>query len=166
MINFLKNFKAFWFLELLLFAGGFFLVYNEFVSKSQDPDAVPGAGVATAPALVDDSSQGQYTVLETAVVCLDIDVERRKPLLAKGRFSKHIDALFCYTEVSGKIPNTLFHDWIYDDGVPFRQKVRLNGSDRIGWTKMTMSPSKEGTWRVEIRTDDGQFIGSADFVLK
>ena len=164
MMKFVKNFKSFWLLELALFGAGFYLVYNEFIG-----DGAEGVINAEKTAIVA-GTEGDYqeisrTILETAVVCLDVDVEEKKPLLAKGRFSKHIDVLFCYTEISGKIPDVLIHDWIYGDTVPFRQRIVLNGEPRV-WTKMSMSPEKTGTWRVDIRTESGEFLGTADFVLK
>ena len=166
MMNFIKNFKAFWLLELILLGAGFFLVYHEFIIEDAGP------APATKPAAVAPASNeniawnGAQTMLETAVVCLDIDVENKKPLLAKGRFSKYIDVLFCYTEISGAIPDVLVHDWIFEDSVPYRQRISLNGGERRVWTKMTMSPDKAGRWRVDIRTGNGEYLGSADFVLK
>ncbi|MBN1466448.1 DUF2914 domain-containing protein [candidate division KSB1 bacterium] len=165
MLNYIKNFKAFWLLELILFCAGFIIVYNEFGLSDADR---AGAEKASSSVAADQNItwNGAQTALETAVVCLDIDVERKMPLLAKGRFSKYIDVLFCFTEIAGPIPDVLVHEWIFADGVPFRQRINLNGSERRAWTKMSMSPEKSGKWRVDIRTGKGDYLGSAEFVLK
>ncbi|MBN1479730.1 DUF2914 domain-containing protein [candidate division KSB1 bacterium] len=167
MLKSLKNFKSFWILEVLLFAAGFYIVYREFVPEETKENI--GEAIANVGSGKDSSSAPQdmsQTILETAVVCLDIDVEKKQPLLPKGRFSKYIDVLYCFTEISGKIPNALVHDWIYEGEVLYSQRTVLNGIDTKAWTKMSMSPEKTGTWRVNIRTDNGQLLGSADFVLK
>ena len=171
MTKFLKNFKAYWLIELFLFAGGFLLVYKDFVPRDGNGQAgAEGKGTGGAAAVVSEADSepqsNSRTALETAVVCLDIDVEEQKPLLAKGRFSKHIDVLFCYTEISGIIPDVLIHDWIFENTVPYRQRITLEENQRRAWSKMSMSPDKSGTWRVDIRTGSGDYLGSADFVLK
>lgn len=167
MLKYLKNFKSFWILEVLLFVIGFYIVYREFVTGDAAVTARNTSGKtgtnsknASAP---QDASQ---TILETAVVCLDIDMAKKEPLLPKGRFSKYIDVLYCFTEMSGKMPDAIIHDWIFEDSEPYRQRVRLNGTETKVWTQMSMSPEKTGTWRVDIRTGSGQLLGSADFVLK
>lgn len=166
MLKFFKNFKTFWFIELVLLIAGFYIVYDGFVAddaansinqSSSDTSSV--SGTAGAP-----QSMSQ-TILETAVVCLDVDAKRKKPLMAKGRFSRYIDVLYCFSEISGTLPDVLIHDWVYEDEQPVRKRVKLNGDNKV-WTQMEMSPDKAGTWRVDIRTGDGQFLDSTGFVLK
>jgi hypothetical protein len=166
MRKYFKNFKTFWFIELVLLVAGFYIVYDGFVAddaeNSLNQTASDTSSVSGNPGETRSMSQ---TILETAVVCLDVDAKRQKPLMAKGRFSKYIDVLYCFTEISGTLPEELIHDWVYKDGQPVRKRVRLDGKNKV-WTQMQMSPDKAGTWRVDIRTGDGQFLASAGFVLK
>lgn len=169
MSEFLKKFKSFWLIELLLFAAGFYFVYDAFIADSGTYETE--SSTPTADSTSDSSSQpaptareASVTVLETAVVCLDVDAKNKKPLVPKGRFSKYIDRLYCFTEISGKMPDVIIHDWIYKDQT-YRQRIKM-GDDTKVWSYMEMSPDKTGTWRVDIYTGDGTFLDSASFVLK
>ncbi len=152
-----KGLRFLWFFELMLFIGGFYIVYHYFYGGQTT--ATPQAPTNVAP-------QAEETILETAVVCIDVDEEKNKPLLAKGTFSKYIDYLYCFTEISGQIPNVITHYWIYEDNILAERRLSLSPNNPIAWSKMTMSPEQAGSWRVDIRTQDGQYLGSANFVLK
>jgi hypothetical protein len=169
MFEVLKKFKSFWLIELLLFAAGFYFVYDAFIADGSDykvKSSTPASSSTTqSPAQPAPVVSGRAdTVLETAVVCLDVDAKKKKPLVPKGRFSKYIDRLYCFTEISGKMPDVLIHDWVYK-GQTYRQRIKV-GNDTKVWSQMEMSPDKTGTWRVDIFTGDGTFLDSADFVLK
>ena len=165
MWEFFKKFKSFWLIELLLFAAGFYFIYDAFLADGNVNKPTSSSSSSTKsssqPAPV---VSGGSTILETAVVCLDVDAKKQKPLVPKGRFSKYIDRLYCFTEISGKKPDVLIHDWIYKDQT-YRQRIQV-GNDTKVWSQMEMSPDKAGAWRVDIYTGDGTFLDSADFVLK
>ncbi len=170
MLDYIKKFKSFWFVELLLLGAGFYIIYDGFVADDARY-SLSSVARTEAPAQKSASSepapaQMNETILETGVVCLDVDAKKKKPLMAKGRFSKYIDKLYCFTEISGLIPNELIHDWVYEDEPPVRRRIKLNGTETKVWSEMAMSPEKAGSWRVDIRTGDGQFLYSANFVLK
>lgn len=169
MMEFLKKFKSFWLIELFLFAAGFYFIYDGFVAddaKYSLSKATPDSSTATENVKTPPPTNMTKTVLETAVVCLDVDVKKKKPLMAKGRFSKYIDTLYCFTEISGLIPDALIHDWYYGNEKQLRQRINLNGTETKVWSQMAMSPDKAGSWHVDILTGDGQFLYSADFILK
>ena len=153
----IKGLRFLWFFELMLFIGGFYIVYRYFYSE-------PGMtrqqkAQQTAPAV-------EETILETAVVSIDVDEEKQKPLLAKGTFSKYIDYLYCFTEISGKIPDVIIHYWMHEDNIVAQKRLSLSANDPITWSKMNMTPEQTGSWRVDVRTGDGVYLGSANFVLK
>lgn len=169
MPEIIKKFKSFWLIELLLFAAGFYLIYDGFVADGSTYNAEETA--ASQAAAKSNSSNVaapagmSKTILETVVVCLDVDAQKKKPLIAKGRFSRYIDMLYCFTEISGAIPDYLIHDWVHEGGQTYRQRIKM-GNDTKVWSNMEMSPDKDGTWRVDVYTGDGQFLDSAHFVLK
>ena len=154
----MKKIKFAWIVELVLFIIGFYIVYHRFLDESSADGAAPGAKQVATP--------GLETTLETAVVCIDVDEDNVKPLLAKGSFSKYIDYLYCFTRVSGTRPKAVFHYWIYEDNVVAREKARVDASTGAAWSKANMSPDKKGRWRVDVRLQDGRLLGSAKFTLK
>lgn len=169
MIETLKKFKSFWLIELLLLLTGFYLIYDGFLADNAkfhaDDAPADSNAVTTAPVKSKPAVTSSKTALETAVVCLDIDAVKKKPLVPKGRFSKYIDRLYCFTEISGALPDVLIHDWVYEGKQTYRQRIKIGNETKV-WSQMEMSPDKAGTWRVDIFTGDGTFLDSADFVLK
>ena len=155
----MKKSKFVWIIELALFFVGFYIVYQNYMTKP--PDAA-GEDQDAAVAVV----SAAEPMLETAVVCIDVDEENVKPLLAKGTFSKYIDYLYCFTKVSGKRPKVLVHYWVYKGHIVARKKVDVDPSTSACWSRMDMSPDKAGEWRVDIRLEDGELLGTTPFILR
>ena len=153
----MKKIKFAWIVELALFIVGFYIVYHNFLDES------PAEETAVSEKQV--AASGLQTTLESAVVCIDVDEDNVKPLLAKESFSKYIDYLYCFSRVSGPRPKAVFHYWIYDDNVVVREKASVDKATGAAWSKATMSPDKKGKWRVDIRLDDSQLLGSTAFNL-
>ena len=150
-----------WFFELVLFLAGFYIVYRYFdVNDYQRPAR------SSQPEMQNSTPVAEETILERAEICIDIDEEQYKPLLPKKTFNKFIDYLYCFTEISGKIPDVIIHYWFYEDEMIAQKKVNMNVDPPVGWSRMSMSSERAGSWRVEIRTQNDVFLGSTNFILR
>jgi hypothetical protein len=172
-MNFLKNQKIFWLFELLFFIVGFYIVYRYYSGSDSSPapkvEKNNAAATQKAASLIDkpptQRPAGTMT-LETAVVCLDIDEDAAMPLLARGVFSKYIDYLYCYAEFSGAAPDEVVFYWIYKDSIVAQKKAKPLKTQPVVWSKMNMSSEKTGEWRVDIRSAQGDYLGTTNFILK
>jgi hypothetical protein len=172
-MNFLKNKNILWLFELLFFLGGFYIVYRYYGGSDSSPAPKAEKKIAAATqqaASVINKPQVQRpadtVTLETAVVCLDIDEEAVKPLLARGVFSKYIDYLYCYAEFSSAAPEEIVFYWIYKDSIIAEKRTKPLKTPSVAWSRMSMSSEKTGEWRVDIRTVQGDYLGSTDFILR
>lgn len=154
----MKKIKFAWIVELTLFIVGFYIVYHNFLNDSPADEAAASENRTV--------TSGPETTLASAVICIDIDEEKNKPLLAKDSFSRYIDYLYCFSRVSGARPKAVIHYWIYEDAVVLREKAKVDASTMTAWSKAPMSPDKKGAWRVDIRLESGRLLGSAAFTLK
>lgn len=172
-MNFLKNQKVLWLFELLLFIIGFYVVYRYYGGSDSSPAPKiekNSAAMSQKAASVINKPQMQRSAdtmsLETAVVCIDIDEDAVKPLLARGVFSKYIDYLYCYAEFSGAAHEEIVFYWIYKDSIIAQKRVKPHKTQPVAWSRMSMSSDKTGEWRVDIRTIQGDYLGSTNFILK
>lgn len=157
----MKKIKFAWIVELVLFFVGFYIVYQNFLT-----DSPPVKNAPVSEQSQPEAAKAKAVVLETAVVCIDIDEEKTEPLLAKRAFNKYIDYLYCFTKVSGPRPRALVHNWIYNGQVQAQEKVTINKSTNSAWTRMKMSPDYKGAWRVDVRLESGDLLGTVEFKLK
>jgi hypothetical protein len=172
-MNFLKNQKILWLFELLFFIVGFYIVYRYYGGSDSSPVPKVEKNNATvtqkAASLINNTPTKRppdAVMLETAVVCLDIDEDAAKPLLARGVFSKYVDYLYCYAEFSGAAPEEVVFYWIYKDAIIAQKRVKPLKTQPVAWSKMSMSSEKTGEWHVDIRTVQGDYLGSTNFILK
>ncbi|RPI01075.1 MAG: DUF2914 domain-containing protein [Calditrichaeota bacterium] len=166
-MKFLKDFKFLWFFELLFLVFAFYYVYKKPPEKISNTKNSSTQNVK----MVADKGQENYSPLEetrlvTAVVCLDVDDETLKPLVAKGTFSRYIDYLYCFAEFSGAVPAEVIFNWNYRDRLIEQKKAKTSRGNRVAWSKMTMSAEKTGEWRVEIFSSNGDHLGNAYFILR
>lgn len=164
-MEWLKDKRVWWLVELLLFIIAFYYVYR-FHGGNQSAPPPAGKGATKSAAMVSNGKPRANAKLETAVVCLDVDEEVGKPLLAKGVFSKYIDYLYCFAEFSGAAPDEVVFYWIYKESIIAQKRVRSAKDYPAAWSRLSMSPDKTGEWRVDVQTADGRFLGSASFILK
>ncbi|MDZ7369842.1 MAG: DUF2914 domain-containing protein [candidate division KSB1 bacterium] len=161
--------SIFWFFELILLIVGFIFVYRHL--KDEETPAGQTA-VKSNPATIADSPHQMEAgaaalSFRSAVVCIDIDEETLKPLLAKGVFSKYIDYLYCFAEFAPPAPQEVVFYWKHRDVTIAQLKAKVQGGRRpVAWTRLNMTPEKTGIWQVDIRTTRGDYLGSAEFILK
>lgn len=166
-MEWLKDKRVWRLVELLLFFIAFYYVYRLHGGNQPTPPAAEPGRTKSAAMVSNGNPRFKAGVkLETAVVCLDVDEEVGKPLLAKGVFSKYIDYLYCFAEFGGAAPDEVVFYWIYQGSIIAQKRVRPSKDYPAAWSRLNMSPEKTGEWRVDIQTADGRFLGSASFILK
>ncbi len=160
-----KSRSILWFFELLFLILAFIFVYRRY---SGEPSAVRSEKKTTAAveSLRQNESEPPNYYLQTAVVCIDIDEEALKPLLAKGVFSKYMDYLYCFAEFTPPAPKEVVFYWKYRGVTLAQQKAKVQSRKPVAWSRMNMSEDRTGIWQVDIRTADGYYLGSAEFVLR
>jgi len=154
------NFKVSRIIELLLFIIGFYIVFTKFMDQTAQLDQT----ALDEPVLSEERAVD--SVLQHIVICIDVDEENQKPLLAKRSFNKQIDYLYCFAELADESPSAVIFEWMYKDELVARRNVELKEGKQKVWSKLDMSADKSGPWRVVLRDENGGYLGTAHFELK
>ena len=76
--------------------------------------------------------------------------------------------MYFYTRVASPRDTTIEHRWYrggkLEQRVPLR--IRANPSGFRTYSQTRMSAASTGTWKVELRTEDGQLIDEKTFAVR
>jgi len=95
--------------------------------------------------------------LSEAVICETL--EGFKPLNPSAVFSVTTGSVMCFTAFD-HVPDrtSIFHDWIRQDKLVFRKKLVLKTPRWSSVSSIQLREADKGSWRVEIRDADGNFL--------
>ena len=104
--------------------------------------------------------------MELAAVAVCKDVQGRSPVGDASTFSSDVGSLFCFTDVrNGENGSQVYHRWYVGDQMVNEIPVNVNGPRWRCWTKKTILSSWNGDCKVEIVNEEGDVLGTADFML-
>jgi len=76
--------------------------------------------------------------------------------------------MYFYTRVASTRDTTIEHRWYRDDRlhqrVPLR--IRANASGYRTFSRTTVTADRTGTWKVELRSQDGQLLDEQTFSVR
>ncbi len=120
---------------------------------------------SAAPAPEERGAEAAGASLAQLAVCEN--VVDRAPVGEAESFPKGIARLSCFTDVRGAAPPTqIFHRWYIGDRLVSEIPITVKGSRWRCWSRKTILPNWEGAGRVEILTEEGDVLGTAEFVLE
>ena len=99
----------------------------------------------------------------TAVVCTA--VEDRAPVGGAERFPASVGKLMCYSEVRGATGKVV-HVWIRGDRAVASIELQAQGERWRTWSEKRILPEWTGSWRVEVRTEDGTVLAKTEFTIE
>ena len=166
MLKSIFRFELKWIIHFLVIIAGFILVlkYNE--KKEDSATNADNTIMAKEHKPYGDQSNAQNinVKVEKAVICLDVD--NGKPLVAKSKFSKTVDYLFCYSVMKSPVSGGVVHQWIYRNQIMAEKKLNYKQGENAVWSKYKIPSKASGEWRVDILTRGGTFLNSVRFQLK
>ena len=77
--------------------------------------------------------------------------------------------LFFYTKVASPIDTTVQHRWYLDNRLYYTVDLRILASPAIGYrafSRNRMSSDSKGSWRIEVRTEDGTLLHEERFSVR
>jgi hypothetical protein len=76
--------------------------------------------------------------------------------------------MYFYTRVASPRDTTIEHRWYRGDRLAQRVslRIRANQAGFRTYSQMAISPDRAGSWKVELRTQDGQVLGEDTFEIR
>jgi len=77
--------------------------------------------------------------------------------------------LFFYTQVTSTVGTMIQHRWYRDDRLTQSVDLPIQASPRVGYrsfSRLTMDSESAGSWRVELRTEDGVLLHEERFTVR
>jgi len=105
----------------------------------------------------------QDQAVEVEIV-IALDVEDRQPVSGGTSFPEDVGQLTAWTRVTGLANTTIEHVWRYGEHervIP----VNIGGSPWRTWTTKNIPAEWDGEWTLEVRTEDGEVVGSTTFTI-
>jgi hypothetical protein len=94
-------------------------------------------------------------------------VENRSPVGADTTFPRDVGRLYCFTEVKGaQEPTPVFHRWFFGDRLAVEIPIQVKGPRWRCWTRKRIPAGGEEAGRVEVATEEGDILATAEFRLE
>lgn len=92
------------------------------------------------------------------------DVLARQPVEPGDTFSSDVGTLVCWSKVISKqVPSKLVYVWYYQDKEVSRSVLDIKSPKWRAWSRKTIQPGQEGSWKVELRDAGGTLLESVVF---
>ena len=94
-------------------------------------------------------------------------VEDREPVGADTAFAASVGQVYCYTQISGaEDETTVSHVWSLNGEEKASVELTVRGKTWRTWSSKRIPVEWDGTWRVEVKSADGNVLMSKEFVVK
>lgn len=94
-------------------------------------------------------------------------VEDRKPVGADTAFADTIGQVYCFTTISGaEDETTVSHVWYLNDEEKASVDLSVKGKTWRTWSSKRIPPEWDGTWKVEVKSAEGNVLMSKEFVVQ
>lgn len=141
---------------------GLLLIAVAFAQDPADGQATPSA-VEPAPV---EKAPVSDTAASLARLAICTSVEERTPIGESDSFPADIGKLWCFSKVvNADAPTTVFHRWYVGDTLVNEIPINVGGASWRCWSEKTILSNWSGTCRVEIVTEEGEVLGTKEFVL-
>ena len=105
--------------------------------------------------------------LDVEAIALCTSVEDRAPVGESAAFDYDVGVVCCFTKIIGaEEPATVFHVWFYGDDEMAKVELAVNSASWRAWSTKKVLASWTGSWRVEVQTEDGTVLESAEFTVR
>ncbi|MBN1543412.1 DUF2914 domain-containing protein [candidate division KSB1 bacterium] len=160
-------------LGLLFLVFGFIVVLSLSTDSPQHmPDKDASVPAITQPSVPANNHQAALTApghpsitIEEAVICLDVD--QGEPLLAKSRFSRLIDRLYCFVALTSRESRTtLIHLWYLDERLVQKKTFSIDAGSHKLISSLETRPEWSGQCRVVVANASGRQLHVIPFVLE
>ncbi|MBN2185465.1 MAG: DUF2914 domain-containing protein [Candidatus Krumholzibacteriota bacterium] len=106
-------------------------------------------------------------VITAAEVVFCTGIEERQPVGANSQFFSSLERVFCFTRITGAAGETkIYHVWYFGEDKKAKVELNVGSSNWRTWSSKRIADKCSGAWRVDIVLEDGQVIGSREFIYK
>jgi hypothetical protein len=127
-------------------------------TRRSEPDAVsasrmPAGKTSATPTMV------------TAQLCTTLEAWRCEPAGAQAAPG----SFFFYTQIKSNTATTIQHRWYRGDRLHQSVLLRIQANPGVGYrtySRTTISSERAGSWRVELRTEDGAVLHEERFTVR
>jgi hypothetical protein len=110
--------------------------------------------------------QAEQTQLEASDIVVTTGIRDRMPVDAVQSYAASVDALYCYSRITGAGKNvTISHVWYHDGREVARVALPVGSPNWRTWSKKTVPETGRGNWRVDVLDEQGRLLGSRKFRL-
>lgn len=159
-----------WGVFQILFLIAAVIIVEMYLRKGQDERAQSTNAVVEQPTPSSSPSKKQSRIsdlkLSRVEICLDIDVDERKPLFCKDSFNRNVDKLYCYTQVRGlRRSSYIIHRWYHEETLRAEERLDVSATPTGTWSYLEMKRNWAGAWHVDVLAPDGSLLASVPFEL-
>ncbi|MEO0254479.1 MAG: DUF2914 domain-containing protein [candidate division WOR-3 bacterium] len=106
--------------------------------------------------------------LEVKEVYICRNVENRTPVQTDTLFESGVGYLYCYTVLKSEKPDTVYHEWIYNNEVKAKIKLAITtpSENYRTWSKKTIMSLFTGEWTVRIKNSKDSILKEIKFKIK
>jgi hypothetical protein len=128
--------------------------------------SAPGVATAPAPPPATPRSSSSVTVV-TAQACRSL-TRSNAWTCTPATGTQGPGRLYFYTRVASPRDTTIEHRWYRGDRLEQRVSLRIRASPEgfRTYSQMGISPDRAGSWKVELRTEDGEVLGQETFEVR
>ena len=97
-------------------------------------------------------------------IALGTGVESRELVGEATEFDVSVGRVYCWTKIIAQnVPTTIKHVWYTDEKEAAEVTLNVQYPSTRTWSSKTIGPGK---WRVEVLSEAGEVLASADFIVK
>jgi hypothetical protein len=137
------------------------------VAREPELAAPPPQPVAATPALRAETTTALPVTVVTSELCRSLTTSGVWTCTpASG--TQAPGTISFYTRVASPRDTTIEHRWYWDDRLHQRVSLRVgaNASGFRTYSRTTITADRAGTWKVELRTQDGQLLDQKTFSVQ
>ncbi|MEO0291098.1 MAG: DUF2914 domain-containing protein [candidate division WOR-3 bacterium] len=104
--------------------------------------------------------------VKEAYICRN--VENRNPVQADTLFESGVGYLYCFTVIKADVPDTIYHEWVYNNEVKAKVKlfIKTPSENYRTWSKKTIMSLFTGEWTVRIKNAKDSLLKEIKFKIK
>jgi hypothetical protein len=110
--------------------------------------------------------QAGQTQLEASDIVVTTGIRDRMPVDTVRSYAASVDALYCYSRITGAGKDvTISHVWYHDGREVARVVLPVGSPNWRTWSKKRVPITGRGNWRVDVLDEQGGLLGARKFQL-